>query len=105
MWTKTGVGMSDLIDRKKAIETLKEYEVVESDNFTKVDFLSMMTVATIASCIEAIEELPTAEPEILTIEEVSNQLGCVTIQSALYWFELLKTLDLLGFAIIRKETR
>ena len=49
--------------------------------------------------------LPSAEPEMITIEELSNQLGCATIQSALYWFELLKTLDLLGFAIIRKETR
>ena len=56
--------MNDLIDRQKAIETLKEYEVVESDNFTRMDSLSMMTVATIANCIEAIEELPSAEPEL-----------------------------------------
>lgn len=97
--------MNNLIDREKAIETLKEYEVVESDNFTRTDPVSMMTVATIANCIEAIMELPSAEPEIITIEELSYQLGCVTIQSALYWFEFLKTLDLLGFAIIRKETR
>ena len=97
--------MNNLIDREKAIETLKEYEVVESDNFTRTDPVSMMTVATIANCIEAIMELPSAEPEIITIEELSYQLGCATIQSALYWFEFLKTLDLLGFAIIRKETR
>lgn len=97
--------MSNLISRQKAIEALKEYEVVESDNFTRMDSLSMMTVATIANCIEAIEELPSAEPEMLTIEEVANQLGCATVQSALYWFDFLRTLDSLGFAIIRKETR
>ena len=61
--------MNDLIDRKKAIETLKEYEVVESDNFTRMDSLSMMTVATIANCIEAIEELPSAEPEIIRCKD------------------------------------
>ena len=55
--------------------------------------------------IKIIEDLPSAEPKMITIEEVSNQLGCATIQSALYWFEFLKTLDLLGFAIVRKETR
>ena len=55
--------MSDLIDRRKAIDALKEYEDEESDNFTKTDPLSMMTVATIANCIEAIVELPSAEPE------------------------------------------
>lgn len=54
---------------------------------------------------EAVESVPSAYPEMITIEEVSNQLGYATIQSALYWFEFLKTLDLLGFAIVRKETR
>ena len=55
--------------------------------------------------MEFVQEAPSAEPEIITIEELSYQLGCATIQSALYWFEFLKTLDLLGFAIIRKETK
>lgn len=55
--------MSDLINRQDAIGALKEYEVEESDNFTRTDPVSMMTVATIANCIEAIEELPSAEPE------------------------------------------
>ena len=55
--------MSDLISRQKAIETLKECEVVESDNFTRTDPVTMMTVATIADCIEAIVELPSEEPE------------------------------------------
>ena len=55
--------MSDLIDRQKAIETLKEYEVVESDNFTRTDPVTMMAVATIANCIEAIVKLPSAESE------------------------------------------
>ena len=55
--------------------------------------------------MEFVQEAPSAESEIITIEELSYQLGCATIQSALYWFEFLKTLDLLGFAIIRKETR
>ena len=54
---------------------------------------------------EAVESVPFAYPEMITIEELSNQLGCATIQSALYWFDFLKTLDLLGFAIVRKETR
>lgn len=55
--------MSDLISRRRAIEALKEYEVAESDNFTRTDPVSMMAVATIANCIEAIEELPSAEPK------------------------------------------
>lgn len=54
---------------------------------------------------EAVESVPSAYPEMITIEEVSNQLGCATIQSALYWFKFLKTLDLLGFGIVRKGTR
>lgn len=54
---------------------------------------------------EAVESVPSAKPEVITIEEVANQLGCVTIQSALYWFEFLKTLDSLGFAIMKKETK
>ena len=45
------------------MDALKEYEVVESDNFTKTDPISKMTVATIANCIEVIWELPSAEPE------------------------------------------
>lgn len=53
---------------------------------------------------EAVESVPFAY-QMINIEELSNQLGCTTIQSALYWFEFLKTLDLLGFAIVRKETR
>ena len=55
--------MSDLIKRQDAIDTLKEYEVAESDNFTKTDMITMMTVGTIANCIEAIIDLPSAEPE------------------------------------------
>lgn len=55
--------MSDLINRQDAIGALKEYEVEESDNFTRTDPVSMMAVATIANCIEAIVELPSAEPE------------------------------------------
>ena len=55
--------MSDLIKRQDAIDTLKEYEVVESDNFTKTDMITMMTVGTIANCIEAIVDLPSAETE------------------------------------------
>ena len=53
----------DLIRREDAIEALREYEVVESDNFTRTDPVSMMAGATIANCIEAIVELPSAEPE------------------------------------------
>ena len=55
--------MSDIISRQDAIKVLKEYEVEESDNFTRADPISMMTVATIANCIEAIVELPPVESE------------------------------------------
>ena len=55
--------MSDLIRREDVIGMLKELEVVESDNFTKTDPVTMMIVATIADCIEGIVELPSAEPE------------------------------------------
>ena len=61
--------MSDIISRQDAIKVLKEYEVEESDNFTRADPISMMTVATIANCIEAIVELPPAEPEIIRCKD------------------------------------
>ena len=57
------------------------------------------------SIVGMLNSLPSTELEIIPIEEVSKQLGYTTIQSAFYWFEFLKTLDLLGFAIARKETR
>ena len=75
--------MSDLISRQAALDAVNDCGI----------------------CIQKILDIPSAEPEMITIEELSNQLGCATIQSALYWFEFLKTLDLLGFAIVRKETR
>jgi hypothetical protein len=55
--------MNDLISRRDAINTLKEYEIVESDNFTKTDLITMMTIGTIANCVEAIVDLPSVEPE------------------------------------------
>ena len=62
--------MSDLISRQAALDALKEYEIVESDNFTKTDPITMMAVATIANCIEAIVELPPAEPEERTAKVI-----------------------------------
>lgn len=55
--------MSDLISRQAALDALKKYEELESNNFTDTSPISMMTVAAIANCIEAIVELPSAEPE------------------------------------------
>ena len=55
--------MSDLISRHDAIDALKKYEEIESNNFTDTSPISMMTVGTIANCIEAIVDLPSAEPE------------------------------------------
>ena len=55
--------MSDLIRREDAIDALKKYEELESNNFTDTNPISMMTVATIANCIEEIVNLPSAEPE------------------------------------------
>lgn len=87
--------MSDLISREKAFDGLK-YEMKYG---AEIDRCGLDTA------YDIIENIPSAEPEIITNEELSYQLGCATIQSALYWFEFLKTLDSLGFAIIRKETR
>ena len=53
--------MSNLIERKAALDALKKYQEEESDNFTDTNPLIMMTVATIASCIEIIVELPPAD--------------------------------------------
>ena len=55
--------MSDLIRREDAIDALKKYEELESNNFTDTSPIVMMTVATIANCIEEIVNLPSAEPE------------------------------------------
>ena len=87
--------MSNLIERQKVLDGL-EYEMKYG---AEIDRCGLDTA------YDIIENIPSAEPEMITIEEVSNQLGCATIQSALYWFEFLKTLDLLGFVVIRKETR
>lgn len=92
--------MSDLIERQKAIEALVK-KGQSSKRYKWGEFWEL----NLSEIKEAVESVPSAYPEIITIEELSNQLGCATIQSALYWFEFLKTLDLLGFAIIRKETK
>lgn len=55
--------MSDLIRRQDAIDALKKYEELESNNFTDTNPISMMAVATITNCIEEIVNLPSAEPE------------------------------------------
>ena len=89
--------MSDLIRREDAIDACRSI----------ADDICRPTDQQIGAeyCLDLINEIPSAKPEMFTIKEVANQLGCVTIQSALYWFEFLKTLDSLGFAIIRKETK
>ena len=93
--------MGDIIRRKDAMEAMRILE--EEDN--EMYGCSIPECFDSKRAIEALEKLPSAEPEIITMEELSYQLGCATIQSALYWFEFLKTLDLLGFAIIKKEIR
>ena len=90
--------MNDLISRQAAIDSLTE--IIMNLKNVYGDMGSAVNGAR-----ECIKSLPSAEPEIITIEELSYQLGCATIQSVLYWFDFLKTLDLLGFAIIKKETR
>lgn len=96
--------MDDLISRQALCDDLREYKVypipISSDESEVKGYNDGIDLA-----ISVIAEFPSTEPEIITIEEVSNQLGCATIQSALYWFEFLKTLDSLGFAIVRKKTR
>jgi len=100
--------MSDFISRQAAIEAL-DFEIVHMKGFSNDEKNITNPFAQynkgLENGIKAIRALPSAEPEMITIEEVSNQLGCATIQSAFYWFEFLKTLDSLGFAIVRKETK
>lgn len=93
--------MSDLISRDDLYHdmTMKRLELHEK-GLSWNEFCRGFGFA-----MEFVKQAPPAELEIITIEELSNQLGCATIQSALYWFEFLKTLDLLGFAIIKKETK
>lgn len=93
--------MSDLINREDAIKAMYRLEAEDIERYEC--FIPEGFHAKPA--VEALKALPSVYPETITIEEVSNQLGCATIQSALYWFEFLKTLDLLGFAIVRKKTR
>lgn len=100
--------MSDFISRQAAIEALDFKTVymtgVSNDEKNITNPFAQYNKG-LEDGIKAICDLPSVEPEMITIEEVSNQLGCATIQSALYWFEFLKTLDSLGFAIVRKKTR
>ena len=86
--------MSDIINRQDAIDLFESYIG-----------LTMKADDAHHQILYILKSLPSAEPELITIEEVANQLGCATIQSALYWFDFLKTLYSLGFAIIRKETK
>ena len=99
--------MSDLISKQDVLDVLRnlafDYMFQCGEYYGENE--RRLTIINARKAIDVIEAMPSAEPEIITIEEVSNQLGCATIQSALSWFEFLKTLDLLGFAIIRKETR
>lgn len=93
--------MSDLISREDAINAmmvLKQADDLAYGCEIPESFDS-------ERAIEALKNIPSAYPEIITIEELSNLLGSSTIQSAFYWFEFLKTLDSLGFAIVRKEKR
>ena len=83
--------MSDLIDRKIAIQGVQELFSMGDCYCDKLSIVGMLN------------SLPSAEPEVIPIEEVSKQLGYTTIQSAFYWFEFLKTLDLLGFAIVKRK--
>ena len=76
--------MSDLISRQNALDALKEYEVVESDNFTKTDPISMMTVATIANCIEVIWELPIAEHQQKKGEWTGDCCSCCGVSKYNY---------------------
>ena len=92
--------MSDLVKRGDILNAL-----IEKGQKSKRYKLGETWELNLSEIKEAIESVPSAYPEIITIEEISNQLGYTTIQSALYWLEFLKTLDLLGFAIVRKETR
>ena len=99
--------MSNLISRQDVLDVLRnlafDYMFQCGEYYGEDE--RQLTIINARKAIDVIEAMPSAEPEMITIEEVSNQLGCATIQSALYWFEFLKTLDLLGFAIIRKEIR
>lgn len=100
--------MNDLISRADIVEKLRKNKMIFCKN--RVEYFALSKdekarVDEISNCIAEILNMPSAEPETITIEEVSNQLGCSTIQSALYWFEFLKTLDSLGFAIVKKKTR
>jgi len=91
--------MLDLVARGDVVDAL-----IEKGQSSKW-YLGESWELNLSEIKEAVESVPSAYPEMITIEELSKQLGYTTIQSALYWFEFLKTLDSLGFAIIRKETR
>ena len=52
-----------------------------------------------------IDMLPPAYPETIPIEQVAYEVGCATCETAFYWLEFLKNLDVLGFAIVKKQTR
>ena len=93
--------MSDLISRRALLDAIAKIDT----SIIPSGWVKGYVDETIKETQRIIKTLPSTEPEIITIEEVANQLGCATIQSALYWFEFLKTLDSLGFAIVRKETR
>lgn len=99
--------MSDLIERQDVLNVLRNLAFDHTFQYGEYygEDERQLTIINAGKAIDIIESLPSVEPETITIEEISNQLGYATIQSALYWFEFLKTLDLLGFAIVRKEIK
>lgn len=95
-----GAIMLDLVSRGEVLDAL-----IEKGQKSKRYKWGESWELNLTEIKEAVESVPSVYSEIITIEEVSKQLGYTTIQSALYWFEFLKTLDSLGFAIVRKKTK
>ena len=73
--------MSDLIERQKAMDAVKDADVCVfySDNQSIDDVLDYVIRATKGSVIASIEQLPSAQPEIIRCKDCENWIpGYIT---------------------------
>ena len=73
--------MSDLISRQAAIDALKQLQKNISGDYTELDPMVMAGTAYIGDCIGELQDMPSAQPEIIRCKDCRNNHWC-NIQEA-----------------------
>ena len=86
--------------------TLEE-KIARSENFAKLCGQAEIPEWTeeCEQLVEWLRELQERRKEqYLTIEQIAAAVGSQTIQSAYLWIEFAHTLDILGYAVVKRRT-